>query len=88
MQSEPATPFRANQKEYKPYSVTFRKVRKRIETLFAQLCDQFMLKRNYAKTLLGLSVHVLSMITGVTLLQFMNFKNDKPLNNLKYALAN
>lgn len=82
------TPYRANQKDYKPYPVIYRRVRKRIETLFAQLCDQFMLKRNYAKTLLGLSVRILSKITAVTLLQFMNLKNDKPLNHLKYALAN
>jgi IS5 family transposase len=82
------TPNRANQKDYKPFSITFKKVRKRIETLFAQLCDQFMLKRNYAKTLLGLSVRILSKITAVTLLQFINLKNDKPLNHLKYALAN
>jgi hypothetical protein len=82
------TPNRANQKDYKPFPITFKKVRKRIETLFAQLCDQFMLKRNYAKTLLGLSVRILSKITAVTLLQFINLKNDKPLNHLKYALAN
>lgn len=82
------TPLRANQKDYKPYPIAFRKVRKRIETLFAQLCDQFMLKRNYAKTLIGLSVRILTKITAVTLLQFMNLKNDKPLNHLKYALAN
>jgi len=82
------TPLRSNQKDYKPYPIIYRKVRKRIETLFAQLCDQFMLKRNYAKTLLGLSVRILSKITGVTLLQFMNVKNDKPLNHLKHALAN
>jgi hypothetical protein len=82
------TPNRANQKDYKPFPITFKKLRKRIETLFAQLCDQFMLKRNYAKTLLGLSVRILSKITAVTLLQFINLKNDKPLNHLKYALAN
>lgn len=82
------TPLRSNQKDYKPYPVIFRKVRKRIETLFAQLCDQFMLKRNYAKTVLGLSVRILTKITAVTLLQFINLKNDKPLNHLKYALAN
>lgn len=82
------TPNRANQTDYKPYPIIFRKVRKRIETLFAQLCDQFMLKRNYAKTILGLSVRILSKITAVTLLQYMNKKNDKPLNHLKYALAN
>lgn len=82
------TPKRANQKDYQPFPVIFKKVRKRIETLFAQLCDQFMLKRNYAKSVLGLSVRILSKITAVTILQFMNLKNDKPLNHLKYALAN
>jgi len=82
------TPLRSNQKDYKPYPIIYKRVRKRIETLFAQLCDQFMLKRNYAKTVLGLSVRILSKITAVTLLQFMNLKNEKPLNHLKYALAN
>lgn len=82
------TPSKVNQKDYTPFPITFKRVRKRIETLFAQLCDQFMLKRNYAKTLLGLSVRILSKITAVTLLQFINLKNDKPLNHLKYALAN
>jgi penicillin-binding protein-related factor A (putative recombinase) len=33
-------------------------------------------------------VRILSRITAVTLLQFINLKNDKPLNHLKYALAN
>ena len=80
------TPKRANQ-ERNPYPVIFKRVRKRIETLFSQLCDQFMLKRNYAKTNLGLSVRILSKITAVTLLQYINSKNNKPLNHLKYALA-
>jgi len=31
----------------------FRKSRKRIETLFSQLCDQFMIRRNYAKSFQG-----------------------------------
>jgi len=82
------TPRRANQKDYQKFSPIFKRTRKRIETLFAQLCDQFMLKRNYAKSVLGLSVRILSKITAVTLLQFINLKNDKPLNHLKYALAN
>ncbi len=82
------TPKRSNQKDYKLYPLIYKRVRKRIETLFAQLCDQFMLKRNYAKTVLGLSVRILTKITAVTLLQLMNLKNDKPLNHLKYALAN
>jgi len=80
------TPKRANQVR-EPYPAIFKRMRKRIETLFAQLCDQFMLKRNYAKTVLGLSVSILSKITAVTLLQYINSKNNKPINHLKYALA-
>jgi len=80
------TPKRANQDRL-PYPAIFKRMRKRIETLFAQLCYQFMLKRNYAKTILGLSVRILSKITAVTLLQYINSKNDKPINHLKYALA-
>ena len=39
------TPKRSNQKNYKPQPYIFRKSRKRIETLFSQLCDQFMIRR-------------------------------------------
>ena len=42
-------PYRTNQKEWKPTFPAFAKARKRIETLFSQLCDQFMIIRNYAK---------------------------------------
>lgn len=75
------TPSRANQKDYKPFSPIFKRTRKRIETHFTPLCDQFMIKRNYAKSVLGISVRILSKITAVTLLQFINLKNDKPLNH-------
>jgi len=81
------TPTRSNQKNHHPFEPIYRRVRKRIETLFAQLCDQFMLKRNYAKSVMGLSVRLLTKITGVTLLQYFNLQNNKPLNHLKYALA-
>ena len=81
------TPARLNQKNHKSFEPVYRKVRKRIETLFAQLCDQFMRKRNYAKSVLGVSVRLLTKITGVTLLQYLNLHNNKPLNHLKYALA-
>lgn len=81
------TPKKKSDPDGRPDPIIFKRVRKRIETLFSQLCDQFMLKRNYAKTTLGLSVRILSKITAVTLLQYINSKNDKPLNHLKYALA-
>ena len=47
-------PYRTNQKEWKPTFPAFAKARKRIETLFSQLCDQFMIIRNYAKDTDGL----------------------------------
>lgn len=82
-----AIPKRYNQHEKEQFPLIFKRSRKRIETLFSQLCDQFMLKRNYSKTNMGLSVRILSKITAVTMLQYINFENNKPLNHLKYALA-
>ena len=81
------TPKRSNQKDKEPFAYVFKKSRKRIETLFSQLCDQFMLKRNYAKSNLGISIRLLSKISAVTVLQYINHLNNKPLNRLKYALA-
>ena len=37
---------RNNQNNYKKQPYVFRKKRKRIETLFSQLCDQFIFDRN------------------------------------------
>jgi len=36
---------------------------------------------------MGLSIRLLTKITGVTLLQYLNLQNNKPLNHLKHALA-
>jgi hypothetical protein len=81
------TPLRFNQHDKERFPIIFSRARKRIETLFSQLCDQLMLKRNYAKTRTGLSIRLLSKITSVTMLQYINSMNNKPLNHLKYALA-
>ncbi len=40
---------------------------RRIETLFSQLCDQFMIRRNYAKSFLGFKTRILSQITTLTI---------------------
>ena len=80
------TPKRSNQIDKQKFEPVFRKLRKRIETLFSQLCDQFFLKRNYAKTVTGISARLISKISAVTALQYINFLNNKPINNLKYAL--
>jgi hypothetical protein len=82
------TPFRTNQYSFIKQSFILRKSRKRIETLFSQLCDQFMIRRNYAKTFDGFRTRILSKLTALTILQFINkFFNAKPLNHIKYALA-
>jgi hypothetical protein len=44
------TPLKANMKIENLWNYQRRKTRKIIETLFSQLCDQQLLKRNYAKT--------------------------------------
>jgi len=77
-------PMRKNQKGYKKQPYIFRKSRKRIETLFSQLCDQFMIRSNYAKSFLGFKTRVASKITALTIIQFINkFTFDRNINNLK-----
>jgi hypothetical protein len=81
------TPKRMNQKNYKPQAYVFRKSRKRIETLFSQLCDQFLIRRNYAKTFEGFKTRILAKITALTLIQYINkFIFDRPINNIKNQL--
>lgn len=78
------TPKRMNQKDYTPQPYIFRKTRKRIETLFSQLCDQFLIRRNYAKTFQGFKTRILAKITALTLVQYINkFIFDRPINNIK-----
>lgn len=54
------TPLRTNQTRYKKQFYIFRKSRKRIETLFSQLCDQFMTRLNYAKYFQGFKTRILA----------------------------
>lgn len=82
------TPKRMNQQDFKPFPFLFRRSRKRIETLFSQLCDQFMIRRNYAKTFDGFKTRILSKITALTFIQFLNkFVFQRNLNNLKINLC-
>ena len=82
------TPKRKNQKDYKPQFYQFKKYRKRIETLFSQLCNQFMIRRNYAKTFEGFKTRILAKITTLTTIQFLNkFVFDRNINNLKINLV-
>jgi len=81
------TPKRINQKDYQPQFFPFKKYRKRIETLFSQLCDQFMIRRNYAKTFHGFKTRILAKITTLTTIQYLNkFVFNRNINNLKINL--
>ena len=66
------TPKRKNQKDFKPQFYLYRKKRKRIETLFSQLSDQFKIRNNYAKSFNGFKSRILSKITALTVIQFIN----------------
>ena len=81
------TPMRSNQKNYQKQKYIFRKSRKRIETLFSQLCDQFKIRNNYAKSFNGFKTRVLSKITALTFIQFVNvFVFSRKMNRLKIEL--
>lgn len=81
------TPQRKNQLTQKPFPRLLRKARKRIETLFSQLCDQFMIRRNYAKTFHGFASRILAKMTALTLIQWHNKMTGNKLNNIKIAFS-
>ena len=82
------TPMRSNQHNYKEQPYVFKKSRKRIETLFSQLCDQFMIRRNYAKSFDGFKNRILSKITAMTVIQYINmFEFNRNINNLKINIT-
>jgi hypothetical protein len=82
------TPLRTNMtKTVNEWTTAHRYKRKRIETTFSQLLDQFNLRKNYAKTLDGLLTRVVTKIAAFSISQFFNLQNNRPLNHIKYALA-
>ena len=81
-------PMRKNQHSYKKQADVFRKKRKRIETLFSQLCDQFMIRRNYAKSFQGFKTRIVSKLTALTIIQYINkFIFDRNINSLKVNIV-
>jgi len=80
--------MRKNQQNYKQQAYVYRKPRKRIETLFPQLFDHFMIRRNYAKTFNGFKTRILSKLTSLTIIQYINkFIFDRNINNLKIIIV-
>ena len=80
-------PYRLNQKNWRPPSWTYRRFRKRIETVFSQLGDQFMTIRNYAKQPCGLFTRMAAKVSAFTMLQYFNLINHRPIGQVKYALS-
>ncbi|MDD4759698.1 MAG: IS982 family transposase [Bacteroidaceae bacterium] len=78
--------YRINKKDWKPQFISFVKARKRIETGFSQLADQFMMIRNYVKQTDGLFARVIRKITGFTFLQYINFIHNRSIGRIKFAL--
>lgn len=76
-----------NQNNYKEQPLVFSKSRKRIETMFSQLCDQFMIRRNYAKSFVGFKTRILSKITTLTIIQYINNSLNRNINNLKVNIV-
>ncbi len=79
--------MKSNQKKYKKQPYVFRKKRKRIETLFSQLCDQFMIRRNYTKSFQGFKTRIVSKITALTTIEYINkFIFGRNINNIKISI--
>ena len=83
-----SVPMRKNQHNFVEFSRMKSKIRKRIETNISQLCGQFSININFAKTFQGLATRIVSKITSFTMIQYLNFFVFKrSLNKLKINLC-
>lgn len=80
-------PYRRNQKDYKKYDHKQKIKRKNIEVVFAQYCDEFSLRKNYAKRFDGFFVRIQTKIAAKTFKQYWNMINGNPINQTKHSLA-
>lgn len=76
----------ATKKDYRPTNATLSSARKRIETVYSQLDDQFLLVRNYAKQMMSIFVRITAKISALNIIQYLNFINNKPIGRVKTAL--
>lgn len=81
------TPQKKNMKPISNWTRGNAKKRKVVETVFAQLEDQFLMKRNYAKSFTGYYTRITSKIAAHTMLQYLNLLANRPINQIKHALA-
>jgi hypothetical protein len=79
-------PFRINQHDYKKHSKKYKSKRQMIETFFVQMCDHLDLKRNYAKSNEGLVSRLISKLSAMSILHWINHINGRKLVQIKHAL--
>jgi hypothetical protein len=81
------TPIGGNMKERVDVSNrSYKYIRKKIETLFSQLCGRMIFKRNYPKSLDDLLPRVFEKVNTEAVFQFLNVTNSRPINQLKQGM--
>jgi hypothetical protein len=71
------TPKKKNMKTLSEWNKGDARTRKIAETVFSQLEDQFLIKRNYSKSFLGYHTRLSSKIAAHTMLQYLNMPANK-----------
>ncbi len=61
-------------------------IRRKIETVFSQIHDQFRLGQNFARTFEGLVTRVTNKLAGLLVCQLINIQNGRSTNLIKSAL--
>lgn len=80
------TPSKRGMAPNKQWTKSKARARKRIETTFSQLVDQFRIITNFSKKVDGYLVRLTSRIAAFTCLQYLNSENNRPLNHLRDAI--
>ena len=82
------SPKRKNQHGTTPrFIALFDRMRRQVERSYAQLKDQFLIERSYAKSFLGYKTRILSKITALTMIQHTNkFDLSRPINHIKHPI--
>ena len=81
------TDSRKNAKKLQMIPVKYKGKRKKIETIFSQLTDQFNIQKNYSKNGSAYFTRIWSKVLSMTIINYIQQINNKPLSQIKYALA-
>jgi hypothetical protein len=87
LQLEVKAQMRKNRKDFEAYPYELKVTRKRNETCFSQLTDEFRIKRNLAKRFSGLKARVYTKLLARTLKQVLNSQTGRSISQTKHAFA-